>query len=142
MRIFLAWLFCLFASPALAAVTVEKPWAPPSLAGSTTGIAYLTLRSDSDDALVGVSSPLVTSIEMHTHLMDGEVMRMRQLASVPLARGETVVFKPRGLHLMLFGLKQPLTEGMALPLTLRFAHAKPVSIRATVSQQMLLDSLR
>ena len=57
-------------------------------------------------------------IEIHTHLHEDGVMKMRQINSLEIPGGESVVLEPGGLHLMLFKLQLPLTE--PLPLTLCF----------------------
>lgn len=142
MRYLLLFTAVLFASPAFAEVKLQDPWSPPSLIGSTTGVAYLTLLSDSHDAVVSASSPVAKVVELHTHEKDGNIVRMRKLETIALPSGHTVTLAPRGLHLMLYGLKRPLIEGQRFPLTLQFTHAKPVTVEAVVSQQKLLDFLR
>lgn len=142
MRAFLIAAALFLPLPAMAAVTVHDAWAPPSLIGSEVGVAYLTLDSADSDTLVSVDTPAAKSVEIHTHEKDGDIVRMRMLSSLPLAKGVRVVLAPRGLHLMLYGLKAPLKEGKHFPLTLRFAKARPVSVTVIVSQQKLDDSLK
>jgi copper(I)-binding protein len=43
-----------------------------------------------------------------------------------------VVLAPGGYHIMLMGLKQPLKQGDAFPITLNFANAGPVTAQVTV----------
>lgn len=141
MRVCIALCVFFIASHAHAA-QVHDAWSPPSLIGSSTGIAYLTLTSDADDALIAVTSPAASTIELHTHRKDNGVLRMRKLERIALPAGKTVTLAPRGHHLMLFSLTTPLKEGTSFPITLRFAHAKPVTVTVQVSQQKLLDFLR
>ncbi|WP_280954840.1 copper chaperone PCu(A)C [Paludibacterium denitrificans] len=49
---------------------------------SPTGAAYMTLTNQgkSDDRLLAASSPRAQSAELHTHLNDHGVMRMRPVA--------------------------------------------------------------
>jgi copper(I)-binding protein len=56
---------------------------------------------------------------------------MREVHSVDLKPGAKIIFKPGEMHMMIVGLKQPLTEGQTFPLTLRFERAG--DIRVTVS---------
>lgn len=68
-------------------------------------------------------------------MTDG-VMRMRQLeGGVPLPAGETVKLEPGGLHVMLIGLKQPLTEGQTLPLTLTFEEAGTLEVELAIEER-------
>ncbi len=64
--------------------------------------------------------------------MDGMVMKMRQLDMLAVKAGETVKLAPGGLHIMLIRLKEPLREGMSVPLTLVFEKAGEVSVEAPV----------
>ncbi len=143
MRWFFVIASLLFSAPAFAEVEVRDAWAPPSLKGSSTGVAYLTLYSASeDDALISVSSTNDFIVELHTHLHEDGIMRMRKLEEIALPKGEEVVLKPRGLHLMLYKLKTPLKEGTRIPLTLQFRHSPPVSTMVPISSERLRASLR
>jgi copper(I)-binding protein len=80
----------------------------------------MQLASPSDSALVAVSSPVAKAAEIHTMTMDGGVMRMRAIDSLPLPAGKTVELKPGGYHLMLLDLVQPLKAGETVPVVLTF----------------------
>ncbi len=45
-----------------------------------------------------------------------------------------IVFKPGEMHMMLVGLKQPLTEGQALPLTLQFERAGNIDVTIPIEK--------
>ncbi|MEX0582595.1 MAG: copper chaperone PCu(A)C, partial [Sneathiella sp.] len=53
------------------------------------------------------------------------MMHMEELVIEP---GETVMLKPGGFHIMLMGLKKPLTKGSEFPLTLTFARAGEITV--------------
>jgi hypothetical protein len=57
---------------------------------------------------------------------------MVRLPEVPVPAAATVRFEPGGLHLMLLDIVGPLTPGMEVELTLRFATAGPVTFKAPV----------
>ena len=100
-----------------------------------SGAAFLTLTNtgSTPDQLVGAASPAAGRVELHQMIRDGEVMRMRELAGgIALPPGQAVVLRPGGLHVMLLGLTQPLEQGQALPLTLRFAQAGEVTVQLAV----------
>ncbi|PRM90957.1 transporter, partial [Arcobacter cryaerophilus gv. occultus] len=55
--------------------------------------------------------------ELHTHLHENGVMRMRQVESIAIpAKGE-VALKPGSFHVMLFEVRE-LSQGTPFPLTL------------------------
>ncbi len=51
---------------------------------------------------------------------------------VEVPAGETVKLAPGGYHLMLMDLKQPMTEGERVPLTLEFEHAGSIDVELAV----------
>ena len=98
-------------------------WARPSIGSTGNSAAYMKVMNHGDaaDRLVGVKSEVAKRTEIHTHIMEDNVAKMRRVkggVDVP-AKGD-VEFKPGGLHVMLIGLKAKLSEGQAFPLTLVF----------------------
>lgn len=112
-------------------VTVEEAWTRAAGQGAT-GAGYMTLRSPSGDRLLSASSPLSPRVELHTHLRDGDVMRMRPVDSIAIPAGAEVRLQPGGLHLMLYDLARPLAPGERVPVTLRFERAGEVQIQLSV----------
>lgn len=108
-----------------AVLKIEQPWARPTVAGQHAGGAYLTLRNDAatPDRLLGGSTPVAERVEVHEMRMDGNVMRMRELAALEVPAGKPTKLEPGGMHLMLMGLKAPLKAGDKVPLKLRFEKA-------------------
>ena len=66
--------------------------------------------------------------------MQGDVMRMRPLATIDLPAGQAVVLKPGAVHIMLVGLKQPLRAGESFPLTLEFEKAGRREVNVVVEK--------
>ncbi|MBL6076446.1 copper chaperone PCu(A)C [Belnapia sp. T18] len=106
-------------------IQVTEPWSRAAGANGT-GAGFLTIRNagTQPDRLLSAASPVARSVELHTHMRDGEVMRMRQAeGGIPIPPGATVTLRPGGFHVMLIGLTQPLAAGSDVPLTLRFERA-------------------
>lgn len=123
------------------AISVGPSYARASMPGQKTGGAYLTLenRSTSPDALIAVETPAAGEVEMHVMSMQGNIMRMRQVAAIELAPGATLAMQPgKGYHLMLMGLKAPLKAGQTLPLILHFRHAGTVRAAVPVESAMAM----
>ena len=113
-----------------AGVRAEQPWARATAPRQTVGGVYVTLTSPVDDRLLGASSPAAGHAEVHEMTMEGNVMRMRELAGgLKLPAGKAVALAPGGLHVMLVDLKQPLSAGQVIPVQLRFEHAPPVELQ-------------
>lgn len=118
----------------LGELAIDHPWARATPENAKTGAAYMTLTNtgNKEDRLVSAASPVDDRVELHTHAMDGDVMRMRRIGALEVHPGEPAVFQPGGLHVMLFGLKAPLREGQSFPLTLVFERSGSVEVRVTV----------
>jgi copper(I)-binding protein len=105
-------------------LTIDHPWARPTVTTRQPGAAYFTIRNDGDtDQRLIEARPInfAEAAELHTHINDDGVMRMRVVeGGVVIPAGETVSFQPGGLHVMLFGLEEPLTEGSPQSITLVF----------------------
>ncbi|MBA2126404.1 copper chaperone PCu(A)C [Hyphomicrobium methylovorum] len=115
-------------------VTISHPWVRATPTGANVGAAFLEIKTDAStsDRLTSASSPAAERVEIHTHIMDNGVMKMRRLEGLDIAAGSSHMLKPMGDHIMLFNLKQPLKEGDSVDLTLNFEKAGPVSVKATV----------
>jgi copper(I)-binding protein len=125
----------LFAAPSWAAdITVTNAWARASAGMARAGAAFLTITNSgsSDDRLLAASAPVSGVAELHTHIKEGDVMRMRRVEDIPVKAGETVTLQPGGLHVMFMGLNDGLKEGQTFPLTLTFENAGTVETTVTV----------
>lgn len=121
------------------ALRIDHPWARPTVGGQRAGGGFMTLdnRAGGADRLIAASSPAAERVELHSMAMEGDVMRMRQIDAIELPAGQTVALQPGGLHFMLMGLKQPLTLGARVPLTLRFEKAGEVSVEIAIENPAL-----
>ena len=126
-KVLLCLLFCA-AAPAWAQIAVEKPWTRASAPGAQVAGGYMTLRNQgaAKDRLVSASSPAAARVELHVHLNDNGVMRMREVPGYDVPPKGAFELKPGGAHLMFIDLKRPLKEGEKVPVTLKFEKAGEV----------------
>lgn len=100
--------------------------------------AYFELHNSGEQAEVivsaAVSPDIARSVEIHNHIMDGESMRMERVDELSVAPGETIKFMPGGLHLMVFGLQKPLSEGQVVQFELTTKADQKVVFDAKVSR--------
>lgn len=115
-------------------VEVTQAWARASAKMARAGAAYVTLENagDAPDKLVSASTPVAKKAELHTHIKDGDVMKMRAVQSIEVGPHAKVALKPGGLHIMLMGLKAPLDKGTHFPLTLVFEKAGKMTVDVSV----------
>lgn len=122
----------------LGELKIGHPSARPTAAPGQPGGAYMTLENagKAADKLVAASSPIATSVQIHSMSMDGNIMRMREVANIELPPGAKLAMKPGdGYHLMLLGLKQPLKAGDKFPLILTFEKAGKVEVSVWVEDK-------
>ena len=113
--------------------SVKDPWARPTVQGQVVGGGYLRIDGGpANDRLLSATAEIAQSVELHTMRMEGDIMRMRQLDAVEVPAGNSVEFRPGGLHLMLLGLKTPLKVGNSFPLTLRFEKSGDIRVNMAV----------
>ena len=118
-RAFYSTLALLLAAPALAKVEAVDGYVRLLPPGSPNTAAFMVLKNDADQPvkLVAAASAAAGRAELHTHLHENGVMKMRQVESIEIpAKGEAVL-KPGSLHIMLFEVGT-LSEQTPVPLTL------------------------
>lgn len=122
------------ASEPIQPIELHQPWVrSTAMADSNTG-GYVEIVNNSSESvqLVQANAPGVRRVELHTHIMDGGVARMRQVESIEIPPGSRVSLAPGGLHIMLMGVSDQLVEGSELPLELTFSNGQMLQILAKV----------
>ena len=111
-------------------LTISAPFARATLPNQPVGGGYLTIANAGPaDRLRAAASPAAGTVEIHAMAIEGEVMRMRELADgLPIPPGETVTLEPGGYHLMFRDLAQPFVEGETVEVTLTFDAAGEVAV--------------
>ena len=120
---------------AWADVQATQAWSRFTAPSVPTGVVFMQLNNTGTkaDALVSVSSPVAKKAEIHNHINDKGVMRMRQVAKVDVPAGKSVSLQPGGFHVMLMGLKKPLKLNDSFPVTLKYQSGLTQKITATVN---------
>lgn len=118
-------------------VRIEDPWVRGTVAQQKATGAFMRLTAPENMKLVAAESPVAGVVEIHEMAMDGDVMRMRAIAALPLPAGRPVELKPGGHHVMLMDLKRPLSAGEMVPLTLVFEGANGQRVRQDVQARVM-----
>ena len=93
--------------------------APPG-AAATGAFMRIENAGAADRQLVKAESPAAKTVELHTHVNEGGMMKMREVPSIAIKAGGQTELKPGSYHVMLIGLTQPLKDGELVPITLTF----------------------
>ena len=130
------WLFLVCVPVLRAAETIhaEDAWARETPPGVSNGAAYVTLVNEGavKDRLIAARGAVSERVELHRHLMEGDVIMMRQVEGIDVDAGGRTALKPGGGHLMLIGIKRPLVAGERFPLTLAFEKAGEITVQFEV----------
>lgn len=141
----LLMLFGLVSTPLLAAtsaaedVTVVDPYVRAVPPGQPNSAAFMQLQNSSTNnhAIVKAESPVSKVVELHTHIMEGGMMKMRQVKQIEIpAQGKTTL-QPGGLHVMFLGLKSGLKPGQLVPVTLIYEDGSKTMLHAQVRKMKM-----
>ena len=119
-------------------VTVNEPYvrlAPPN-APATAAFMVIKNAGDKDVKVVKADNPASKVTELHTHLNENGVMKMRPVAAIDVKSKGEAVLKPGGLHVMLINLNAPMKEGDIVPITLTFDDGSSKKVDAKVVKTM------
>jgi copper(I)-binding protein len=127
MRIALLLFSFLVAFSAHAQLQIEKPWARATAPGAAVAGGYMLIRNrGAADRLVSASSPAAAKVELHVHINEGGVMKMREVPGYDVPAKGSFELRPGGAHLMFMNIKQPFKEGEKVPVILKFEKAGEV----------------
>lgn len=132
-RAFYTILTLCLAAPALAKVEAVDGYVRLLPPGSPNTAAFMVLKNDGDKpvTLTAVSSPEAARAELHTHLHENGVMKMRQVDGIQIpAKGE-VALKPGSFHIMLFEVRD-LSQAVPVPLTLTLDDGQSLTLSLPV----------
>lgn len=113
------------------AIRIDRPWMRATPPAAQTAAGYLTLTNEGSEAdrLIAVNAPVAGRAEIHTTEMVDGVARMRQLENgVELAPGKTVELRPGGTHIMFMDLRQSVSAGTRVPVTLTLQRAGKITV--------------
>ena len=112
-------------------LVLDRAWSRATPGGAQVGGGYLTIenKGTTPDKLLGGTSEVAASVEVHEMTMKNDIMIMRPVSGgLSIPPGKSVSLAPGGYHLMMMKLKAPLKEGDRVPVTLQFEKAGKVDI--------------
>lgn len=115
-------------------IVVVDPYVRMVPQGVPTTGAFMLIKNtgNTDRKLLRVDSSAAKTVELHNHINDNGVMKMRQVRELEIkAKGQTEL-KPGSYHVMMIDLRQALQEGEKVPLTLSFDDGSSEKVEAVV----------
>lgn len=105
----------------------------PASTGKAT-VGYLDIRNNgSADSLVSVSTSVGGTVQLRAPVPNGKSpVVMHTVTSIPIPANATTQLIPNSYHLLITGAAA-MRDGKDIQLTLKFAHAAPVTTYALVT---------
>ena len=107
------------------------------MAKAAAAFMVIENNTDKDIKLTSASSDAARMTELHTHVFEGDVAKMRPIeGGIEIAAGESHVLKRGADHVMLMGLTGRLEDGEVVEIVLDF------DSEHTVTAQIPVDNKR
>lgn len=115
-------------------VEIVNPWIRPANEGSNTALFFGVYNNTGEaDTLVSADSEIAKKVEVHeTYRTDKGMMGMRHVDFVIIPPGDTVIFKPRDLHVMFVKLYNDVLTGDSSVVSLSFSRSGKIEIQVPV----------
>lgn len=123
-------------------IQIEHTYARVSSPIAKSGAAFMHIMNmgQEEDTLIAVRTSIAGKPELHTHIMEDGVAKMRQVeGGFVIPAGGVTVLERGGLHIMLMGLTKSLTNGETITLTLIFEHAGEITIDIVIDNERQAD---
>lgn len=110
-------------------LTIDHPIARLNI-GDRPSAGFMTIvnAGQTPDRLIAAASPAFGRIELHTHIVEDGVARMREIEGIDVPAGGVALLEPGGLHLMFFDPDESVAEAAFIEATLTFEDAGDVRI--------------
>lgn len=115
-------------------ITVVDPYVRQVPPGAMATAAYMVIRNagSKDTKIVKAENTASKITELHTHLQEDGMMKMRKVPAIEVKAGGEAVLEPSGLHVMMIDLKGPMKEGDKVAITLGFDDGSSKKIEAPI----------
>lgn len=125
-------------------VTIIDPYVRAVPPGQTVSAAFLQLENKSVETryVVNATSDVSRVVELHSHVHENGMMKMRQIDSIEIPANGKTTLEPGGLHIMLIGLHEPLKLDQKVTITLEFKNGSSQTIEAPVRKIMMKGMMK
>ncbi len=125
-------------------IAIIDPYVRAIPPGQTVSAAFLQIENNSEKArfIINATSPVSRVVELHSHVHENGMMKMRRVEAIEIpAMGKTVL-KPGGLHIMLIDLHDSLKLDQKVSITLEFKDGTQQNFEAPVRKIMMKGMMK
>jgi copper(I)-binding protein len=125
-------------------VSVNDPYVRLMPPGQNVTGAFVVFKNvdDKDHKVVKADNPLSKATELHTHVNEDGMMKMRPVKEIDIRAGGETTLKPGSLHIMLLDIKQALKEGDLVPITVLFEDGSSKKFDAPVRKIQIMAPMQ
>lgn len=113
-------------------VVVTDGWTRVSNTKTSASYMQIQNKGDKDVVLVSASSEIASMVELHKTVTENNISQMVPINRLVIPAHDEVMLKPKGLHIMLIGLKKPLIKNDVVAITLHFENISPITVNTIV----------
>ena len=115
-------------------ISVTHAYVRETITGQNMSAAYFDVKnlSAKTHAVVKISSPLASVVQLHETVEDHGMMKMREISTISLPSHAQNHLQPGGMHVMLMGLHKALKAGDQIPFVITFDDGSTQSIEMPV----------
>lgn len=108
--------------------------ATPPHAENSAAFFTVTNNTNKDVKLVAVNSDIAERVELHNHISEDGMMKMREVDDINIEANGSVSLQAGGYHVMFLGLKKGLIEGESIRLALYFDNGDEIIMNTPVKK--------
>lgn len=142
--VFSGALFFTMSSAMASDISIIDPYVRAVPPGQTVSAAFLQIENNSDKPrfLVNAASPVSRVVELHSHVHEDGMMKMRRVDAIEIPANGKTVLEPGGLHIMLIDLHDTLKLDQKVAITLEFKDGSSQTIEAPVRKIMMKGMMK
>jgi copper(I)-binding protein len=110
----------------IGSMEIEHPWSRETKAGAEVAAGFMSITNTGtvDDRLIAATAEISDMVQLHDMKMEGDVMKMSEVkGGILIPAGQTVVLKPKSLHIMMMNIKSHPKQDEYFKGTLTFEKA-------------------
>jgi copper(I)-binding protein len=117
-------------------IIIENAYVRATPPHTKNSAAFMVIHNslNKEIKLVSASSEIAQRVELHEHIHEDGMMKMRQVEAIRIQSEQEVALKPGGYHVMFLGLKEALKEGSSVQLSLYFDNGDKITIDAPIKK--------
>lgn len=103
-------------------ISIKNAFMYTPVPGSQVGAIYMVLENQTASPVIVnyIHTPAADRVEVHQHMHEDGMMKMRQVHHLKIPAKQKQLFEPGGYHLMVFDFFEPLTAGSRFTLVIEF----------------------